>query len=391
MNLSWSRQLHQRCGCIALLTVSICCLLYCQFPPRIQSDLKASVKEPFSDDSLNASDIAHLPRVGTVPIEEITVGMRVPAFNPAIGAEERVRFTDPDPLSWRLMELELQTASGRCLRVSMLRPIQWIHERSVHEGGEFHLSLPDLGVDAQANVLAIKHCPPIQPGPGHVVLSTFSQSSKGNILDITVGNSGDSETIGVTEKHPFWSVRQESFVSIGDLEVGAKLLTVDGRETHIARISQRTTPNQLVFNIEVNGEHVYFVGEHQLLVHNACDSKILGRNLSSGAADPVAYATRIKALGYQAAHVVPTSTWARSRNISDAAKDAILDAQATLDRVGIDINDVANGFWAKPRHMGSHTSDYFEVMGDRLRGLQTRRDVEFALNDLRRMLQDGLF
>lgn len=43
-----------------------------------------------------------------------------------------------------------------------------------------------------------------------------------------------------------------------------------------ANILPRPGPAQQVYNLEVNGEHVYYVGQQQLLVHNESCLKIVG-------------------------------------------------------------------------------------------------------------------
>ena len=64
-------------------------------------------------------------------------------------------------------------------------------------------------------VLALKPCPPIQPGPGQVVTATFKHEPDDNVLDVRV--EGLAEPIGVTDTHPFWSEDRQAFVAVGKL------------------------------------------------------------------------------------------------------------------------------------------------------------------------------
>ncbi|MFM8474473.1 MAG: polymorphic toxin-type HINT domain-containing protein, partial [Planctomycetaceae bacterium] len=75
------------------------------------------------------------------------------------------------------------------------------------------------------------------------------------------------ETIGTTSNHPFWSVDRQEFVQAGSLEIGERLQTLSGD----VKVVQQKLPHpgpQPVFNLEVHNEHVYFVGEDGVLVHN---------------------------------------------------------------------------------------------------------------------------
>ncbi|MEZ6094047.1 MAG: polymorphic toxin-type HINT domain-containing protein [Pirellulaceae bacterium] len=83
--------------------------------------------------------------------------------------------------------------------------------------------------------------------------------------------------MGVTETHPFWSVRDQAFVPIGKLSVGDEVITLHGEAKRITSILPRPGPAERVYNLEVNGEHTYFVGNQQLLVHNnGCTTIRLG-------------------------------------------------------------------------------------------------------------------
>ena len=206
---------------------------------------------------------------GFLPIEEIRVGMRVPASNPELTEADRAMFPNPDPASWRLLEMEQTKASGGLLRISMLRPIAWVHQRDMHQGGTFELALPEMGAVGPAEVLAIKPCPEIATGPGDVVLSTFVHPASEQLVDVTIGDGEFRETISVTENHPFWSPEKNAFIPIGHFQSGDQLLTRDQQLKKITSLLARPGPPTDVYNLEVNGGHVYYVGQLELLVHNS--------------------------------------------------------------------------------------------------------------------------
>lgn len=80
--------------------------------------------------------------------------------------------------------------------------------------------------------------------------------------------SESEETLGTTSNHPFWSVDRQEFVQAGSLEIGERLQTLSGDVKVVQQKLLRPGP-QPVFNLEVHNEHVYFVGQDGVLVHNA--------------------------------------------------------------------------------------------------------------------------
>ncbi|MBL8892390.1 MAG: hypothetical protein JNL67_20610 [Planctomycetaceae bacterium] len=201
-------------------------------------------------------------------ISDLRVGMRVAAFNPEVTSTQRATFQDPDPATWRMLELEMPKASGGVLDITMLRPLEWLDAHNVVVGGSVALDMPELGAQGNARVLGVYPCPEIKSGPGQVITATFAHPTTFQILDVTIGEGDTAETIGVTETHPFWSVKQNAFVPIGQLSVGDELLTLHGQQKRLTAILPRPGPPERVYNLEVHGEHTYYVGHQQLLVHN---------------------------------------------------------------------------------------------------------------------------
>lgn len=77
---------------------------------------------------------------------------------------------------------------------------------------------------------------------------------------------GKSELISVTPGHPFW-VDGAGWVAAQDLD-GARLSSPSGYTfgTALESSGERAT----VYNLEVEGQHTYFVGHSHVLVHNTC-------------------------------------------------------------------------------------------------------------------------
>ncbi len=86
-----------------------------------------------------------------------------------------------------------------------------------------------------------------------------------------LGADGTTDTIEGTTIHPIWSVDRDDWVPLGELQEGEQLLSAAGPATILThQVLHRATP---VYNIEVQGEHVYQVGALGLLVHNLCGGK----------------------------------------------------------------------------------------------------------------------
>jgi hypothetical protein len=84
----------------------------------------------------------------------------------------------------------------------------------------------------------------------------------------TLASSGDYE-IGCTANHPFWSEDRQEFVEAGQLRPGERVRTRLDEIAHVVQVKPRP-PTKWVYNLEVQGEHVYEVGPGGVLVHNAC-------------------------------------------------------------------------------------------------------------------------
>ena len=81
-------------------------------------------------------------------------------------------------------------------------------------------------------------------------------------------STSDGETIDTTTNHPFY-VEEKGWVAAGDLEFGDTLVTADGDEVEVTEIElERLDEPILVYNLEVEEYHTYFVGNSRVLVHN---------------------------------------------------------------------------------------------------------------------------
>ncbi len=197
-------------------------------------------------------------------IDEIQPGHRVLADNP-IASDTHRDAAEPNSISDRLIKFRMPKADGSFVDISLIRPVRWIEAEGVHQGATINLDYPEFGAVGPAEVITILPCPAIEPGAGEVVTGRFTHST-GDILDIQI--KGESNPIGTTGNHPWWSEDRQEFVEASELQPGETLRTASGKFTQIISITPRTNA-ETVYNLEVNREHVYYVGESGLLVHNS--------------------------------------------------------------------------------------------------------------------------
>lgn len=149
--------------------------------------------------------------------------------------------------------------------MSLARPFWWIDETPRNSDGAIWLEFEELGIANWANVLSVNECPESILGDGRLVTGTF-QHSAANVIELTFSHS--EEAIRSTSNHPFWSEDRQEFVQAGELAPGEHVRLLDGSTSSLTRAVplEEEFP---VFNLEVDGEHVYYVGLDGVLVHNA--------------------------------------------------------------------------------------------------------------------------
>lgn len=115
-------------------------------------------------------------------------------------------------------------------------------------------------------MLAIEPCPAIVAGPGQVILTTVSHLNR-DVRELTFkDDDGRTEKVRPTGAHKFYSDDRKNWLSAGDLQVGEYVKAVAGR---VQVVSTRRLPGvERVYNLEVEGEHVYYVSRLGALAHN---------------------------------------------------------------------------------------------------------------------------
>jgi hypothetical protein len=148
--------------------------------------------------------------------------------------------------------------------ITLLRPQGWMaeHSRRVAGRSEVWVDFEELHAKGWAEVIEERPCPKIASGPGRVVTATITHAND----DVRTLTMSSGETLHVTGNHRMYSATCQDWVPVKDLEIGEALRTVKGRESVAALGFQRG--RHQVYNIEVETEHCYFVGDGEVLTHN---------------------------------------------------------------------------------------------------------------------------
>jgi hypothetical protein len=186
-----------------------------------------------------------------------------------------------DPAKSRAVYFVIRPEAEDEARVALLRPLSWISAEGWRAGGWTWLDLPDMGEHGPARVERIGPCPELAAGPGRLITGTYWHK-RGWVGDLLV--EGMTKPLGVTPSHPFWSVDRNDWVPAGELKIGERLLAADGSTPCVDSFTLRAEPEP-VYNIEVEGDHCYRVGQQGLLVHNMSQS-VNPPNESSQAKEP---------------------------------------------------------------------------------------------------------
>jgi hypothetical protein len=217
----------------------------------------------------------------TKSIEEIQCGDRVLGKNPVLSEEDRKLFgQEPTQETHYEYLFALPRDDETLTYITLLRPRDWLEKLEYSESiCEFEtqsdtdksesgicvwLDLPEMGTVGWAQLLSINDNFEIKSGNGNVVTGKFIHTSN-NVIDLKI--EGQDAPIGCTDNHPFWSVDRQDYIKAGELREGEKVLLYSGETKRVEQKLPRPGP-ELVYNIEVFGEHVYHVTKDGILVHN---------------------------------------------------------------------------------------------------------------------------
>jgi hypothetical protein len=206
-------------------------------------------------------------RIVARPIEQIRIGHKLPAVN--LGEwfdESEVEEIDQD--EWVKLTMVAYRSDGAIIDIEIIRPVEFVLMEGITVGSSIPFVIPELKLDGLAKILAISECPDIPTGTGMPVTGRFVTRQVDQIARVELrSQSGRIATLEGTPIHPIWSHDRQDWIPLGELLPGECL---DGEDELVyvqaLEILERSVS---VFNIEVQHEHMYRVGEFGILVHNS--------------------------------------------------------------------------------------------------------------------------
>lgn len=195
---------------------------------------------------------------GDRPIKSLRVGDRILTYmggtSEEFGAFVRITATFFDSRNpHEIVELVL------------LRTWQWVIAMGAERAGaEIYLELHELGLFGVAKVSHVAMVP-ILGGKGRCVTSKLTRRSS-DVYDVSFEEGG--VPLRGTGLHPLYSVDRDEWVQIRHVQVGERLQTAEGAVT--VEALEKVRGEHRVYNLEVEGDHEYLVGEARVRAHNAC-------------------------------------------------------------------------------------------------------------------------
>ncbi|MSR57403.1 MAG: hypothetical protein EXS05_07000 [Planctomycetaceae bacterium] len=212
---------------------------------------------------------------GLKPIETVRVGERVLTGRDGVSAGE----TEVDPTTWRRLRLRSETrwedGSLDVVDVETLQPREWVQQNGAWVGAVVPLPLDLPEIDEAENLLGTvignDPCPTLKSGPGRIVLTTVSHLNP-EVVELTLQDEfGRSELVRATGIHRFYSEDRHDWIASRDLYHGEQVRGYSGPLT----VADRTAVPGIhrVYNLTVEGDHVYHVSRLGALAHNdSCSS-----------------------------------------------------------------------------------------------------------------------
>ena len=191
------------------------------------------------------------PSSRSVPIETVRVGDRVLT---AKGGSSSRAPDDRAVFSLRLRQGEAVAD------IELLRPRAWGPEEG--EGGRVWLDLAELGAEGWAEVLAIR-ASEVAPGVGRLVTGTFERLSD-DVYEVRF--SEEAAVLRGTGSHPLYSLDRDAWVQVRELRLGERLQTAESAVR--VEALEKVRGVHRVYNLEVEGDHEYLVGDAWVRAHN---------------------------------------------------------------------------------------------------------------------------
>jgi RHS repeat-associated protein len=199
--------------------------------------------------------------IGKTPIEDLRVGDRVAST--FIDSSRPDGWTAVDSVDWHVVTLRMANPQHNddSYEIEMLRPVQWIVAHEAYPGHTIELAT-ERNANDQAYVIGVAPAPHIAPGSGRVVLATYAHHDE----IVSIHFDGAADPVDSSPWHRFYSRDRIEWIDARNLRVGEHIRTKSGIST-ITAIDHKPGAAR-VFDLEVEGDHAYYVADAQVLTHN---------------------------------------------------------------------------------------------------------------------------
>ena len=271
-------------------------------------------------------DTSVLNGEGLGPIKEVKVGNRL------ITTEESYfGATAVDEATWKVVRIRMPgSENAGALDLELLRSPEWMAAMGAAIGQEIWLEVPESGVAGFGVVEAIEPCPGIEEGPGRVVLSTIRVRSE-DVVQVWL--KGLYEPLEATADHPVYSVTREAWMGAGELLAGEEIWALGDTALVLEVDSKPGTYS--VFNLEVEGEHVFFVSDLRVLSHNV--SSKCPTNVPRGAPNTTRHGITRR----------NPADWRATRDLWDEAGYGDILSPANRDAIALGRTPVVDAAWIR--------------------------------------------
>lgn len=218
-------------------------------------------------DSLENIESLELGQLVTVSLEHTEVPDKFEMLAENGSSIAALYQTELKSETWQSLSMYIVKGEGDTLFIELLRPNWWVNKYIQNEGDEVYLTLEEIGISGFATVTTIGTANfqvAIEVGNQRAIIGKFINRIDG-IFRLTF--EGLEEALGVTAKHPIWSVSRERWVDAEHLEVGELAQTSEGGTIKLLQ-KEYEPETHVTYNIEVYDAHNYFVSDSAILVHN---------------------------------------------------------------------------------------------------------------------------
>jgi len=221
------------------------------------------------------ADLSRTKPIETIaPLDRVVVDAPQAALDADHLSSESLEFEEIGPETHRLLTIQAfdtwDDGTVDDINIKTVQPLWWVEENDAQVGNKVPLPLDllEMGLpdSLQGTVIDVQLCPKPKDGTGRLVLTTVNHLNR-DVIELTMRNSrGRQETLRPTGTHKFYSVTRNEWLSASELQEGEQL---DGYDGVISVASVEQIPGtHRVYNMTVQGEHLYRVARCGVLVHN---------------------------------------------------------------------------------------------------------------------------